>query len=123
MSLEALAERAGVSKSFLWDVENDRSGISGERLLRVANVLGASLDYLLRGERTPGMKEPQSIEIPRELGELAEELHLTYGQTVALLEIDRSLVARRRRASRPHMTKDAWKRLYDGVQEFLEHES
>ena len=31
LSLEAVAERAEVSKSFLWEVENDRSGISGER--------------------------------------------------------------------------------------------
>ena len=123
LSIEALAERAGVSKSFLWEVENDRSGISGERLLQVANVLGASLDYLLRGERTPGMEEPQSIEIPRELGELAEELRLTYGQTVALLEIDRSLVARRRRGPQPHMSKDEWRKLYEAVEPFLEHES
>ncbi len=120
MSLEALAESAGISKSFLWEVENDKSGISGERLLKVANVLGASLDYLLRGERPPGMNTPQSIEIPRELGEFAEERHLSYPQTLALLEIDRSLVARRRRAGRPHMSKEDWVRLYEGVEPFLE---
>lgn len=120
LSLEALAERAGVSKSFLWEVENDKSGISGERLLSVANVLGASLDYLMRGEQTPGMERPKSIEIPRELGELAEELQLTYGQTLALLEIDRSLVARRRHGGMPHMSKQDWTRLYEGVRPFLE---
>ena len=120
LSLEALAQRAGVSKSFLWGVENDKSGISGERLLKVANVLGASLDYLLRGERTPGMEAPRTIEIPRELSEFAEEHHLTYGQTLALLEIDRSLVARRRREGRPHMSKQDWARLYEGVKPFLE---
>ena len=120
LSLEALSERAGVSKSFLWGVENDKSGISGERLLSVANVLGASLDYLMRGEQTPGMEKPQAIEIPRELGDLAEELHLTYGQTLALLEIDRSLVARRRNSGRPHMSKQDWERLYEGIKPFLE---
>ena len=120
LSLETLAERAGISKSFLWGVENDKSGISGERLMKVASVLGASLDYLLKGERTPGMEKPKSIEIPRELGELAEEYHLTYGQTVALLEIDRSLVARRRRAGRVRMSKQDWARLYEGVEPFLE---
>lgn len=120
LSLEVLAERAGVSKSFLWEVENDRSGISGEKLLRVANVLGASLDYLLRGDPTPGMPEPRTVEIPRELGELAEELRLSYGETVSLLDIDRSLVARRRRDGRGHMTKEDWKALYEGVKPFLE---
>lgn len=120
LSVEELADRAGVSKSFLWEVERDRSGISGEKLLKVANVLGASLDYLLRGTPTPGMAAPKTIEIPRELGELAEELHLSYGQTVALLEVDRSLVARRRRTGEAHMTKEDWKTLYDGVRPFLE---
>ena len=120
LSLEALAQRAGVSKSFLWEVEHDKSGISGERLLKVANVLSASLDYLLRGQRSPEMDEPESVEIPRELGEFAEEQQLTYGQTLALLEIDQSLVARRRRAGRPHMSKEDWARLYEGVEPFLE---
>ena len=120
MTLESLAERAGVSKSFLWEVERDRSGISGERLLSVANVLGASLDYILRGQPSPEMDEPQSVEIPRELSEFAEEQGLTYGQTLALLEVDRSLVARRRRTGRTPMSKQEWERLYEGVQPFLE---
>ena len=121
--MEALSERGGVSKSFLWDVENDRSGISGERLLNIANVLGASLDYLMKGHQTPGMEIPSSIEIPQELGEVADTLHLTYRQTIALLEVDRSLVARRRREGRPHMSKEDWERLYEGVQPFLEGKS
>ena len=120
LSLDALADQSGVSKSFLWGVENDKSGISGERLLQVANVLGASLDYLLKGERTPGMEQPRSVEIPRELGELAEERHLTYRQTLALLEINGSIVARRRGGGRPQMTKHDWERLYEGVESFLE---
>ena len=120
LSLDALANQSGVSKSFLWGVENDKSGISGERLLQVANVLGASLDYLLKGERTPGMEQPRSVEIPRELGELAEERHLTYRQTLALLEINGSIVARRRGGGRPQMTKHDWERLYEGVESFLE---
>lgn len=123
LSLDALAHQSGVSKSFLWGVENDKSGISGERLLQVANVLGASLDYLLRGVRTPGMEQPQAIEIPRELGEFAEEQHLTYRQTLALLEINRSLVARRRGGGRPQMTKHDWERLYEGVKSFLEEKA
>ena len=120
LSLDALADQSGVSKSFLWGVENDKSGISGERLLQVANVLGASLDYLLKGERTPGMEQPRSVEIPRELGELAEERHLTYRQTLALLEINGSIVARRRGGGRLQMTKHDWGRLYEGVESFLE---
>ncbi len=120
LTLDQLAERAGMSKSFLWEVEHDRTGISGERLLRVANVLGASLDFLLRGEPAPENCQPQAIEIPRELSELAEELSLTYKQTLALLEIESSIVARRSSKSHERKSKDDWRKLYEGVKQFLE---
>jgi len=90
-TLDYLAKRAGVSKSFLWEVENNRSGISGERLLRVANALEASLEFLLRGQPTPENYRAPAIEIPVELSELAEELSLTYKQTLTLLEISSSV--------------------------------
>ena len=95
LTLEALAGRSGLSKSFLWEVEQDRSGISGRRLLQVADALNASVEFLLRGGSAPKEYEPQSIEVPRSLSELAEEVGLTYRQTMTLLEIERSLVARR----------------------------
>ena len=123
LSLDRLADKAEVSKSFLSGVENNKSGISGENLLKVANALGASLDYLLRGQRTSGMEESKSVEIPMELGELAEERQLTYGETVALLEVNQSLVARRRRTGQAHMSKDDWAKLYEGVRSFLENKS
>ena len=123
LSLDRLAEKAEVSKSFLSGVENNKSGISGENLLKIANALGASLDYLLRGQPTPGKEESRSVEIPSELGELAEERQLTYGETVALLEVNQSLVARRRRSGQAHMSKDDWAKLHEGVRSFLENKS
>lgn len=120
LTLDQLAERAGVSKSFLWEVEQDKSGISGERLLRVANALGASLDFLLRGEPAPDAYRPPVVEIPRELSELAEELGLTHRQTLALLEINQSILARRSSKPRAPMAKEEWRKLYEGVSSFLE---
>jgi len=119
-TLDDLAERAGVSKSFLWEVENDRSGISGERLLRVANALEASLDFLLRGQPAPENYRAPAIEIPVELSEFAEELGFTYKKTLTLLEISSSIVARRSTKTREHKTKADWRQLYEGVQQFLE---
>lgn len=120
LTLDQLAKRAGLSKSFLWEVEHDNSGISGERLLRVANVLGASLEFLLRGEPVPEEFQPQKIEIPRELGELAEELDLTYSETIAILGVDRSIVAHRRSERRERKSVDAWRALYESVKQHLE---
>ena len=88
-TLEQVAEKAGISKSFLSEVERG-SDIGGERLLRVANALGASLDYLMRGVATEEEFKPSSVEIPAEVNALAQEAGLTYRQTLALLEIDRS---------------------------------
>lgn len=119
-TLDYLAERAGVSKSFLWEVENDRSGISSERLLRVANALEATLDFLLKGQPAPENYRTPAIEIPVELSELAEELSLTYKQTLTLLEISSSIVARRSTKKREQKTKTDWQTLYEGVRQFLE---
>ncbi len=119
LTLDQLAERAGISKSFLSEVEHDRSGITGEKLLRVANALNASLDFLLRGEPAPEEYEPPAIEIPNELGEVAEELGLTYRQTLALLDVERSIVARRSSGTQRRKTKEQWRSLYEGVKEFL----
>ena len=120
LTLERLADQAGVSKSFLWEVEQDRSGISGRRLLQVANALGASLDFLLRGDPAPQDYEPLSIEIPRALSEVAEQLGISYRQTMMLLDIDRSIVARRGGRSRAMRNHDDWKTLHDAVKDFLE---
>jgi transcriptional regulator with XRE-family HTH domain len=118
LTLEQLAEKAEISKSFLWDVVQG-SGISGERLLRVANALGASLDYLMRGETAPDYK-PASVEIPAELHALAEEMGLSYRKTVAVLDVDRSIKTHRR-DERVVKDKEYWRRLFDSVKDFLEN--
>jgi transcriptional regulator with XRE-family HTH domain len=120
LTLDQLAEQSGLSKSFLWEVEHDRTGISGAKLLRIANVLGASLDFLLRGKPVPQNYKPEAIEIPRELSELAEERGLSYRQTLALLEIESSILARRSSKIHERKSKEDWGKLYEGVKEFLE---
>ena len=120
LTLEGLAQQAGLSKSFLWEVEHDRSGISGKRLLQMADALGASVDYLLRGGSGPGIDEPRSVEIPTELSEVAEELGLSFRQTRILLDVDRSIVARRGSRTGARKNKEAWRSLYEAVSPFIE---
>ena len=47
---DRLAKETRISKSFLSEVENNKSDVSGDKLLKIANALNASLDYLLKGE-------------------------------------------------------------------------
>ena len=96
MNQEQLAERAGLSKGFLSDVENGKRNIASENLLKIANVLGASVDYLLRGEVTESAKTEPVI-IPPELAQAAEESEWSYAATVELLEAHRSVIARQER--------------------------
>lgn len=115
LTQDQLAEQSGISKGFLSDVENNKRNVSSDNLLRIANVLGASLDYLLRGASSdPVSRGP--ITIPPELAEAAERLDLSYTQTVELLEAHRSVVARRSNKQAKQFTAEDWENLYRAIQ-------
>jgi transcriptional regulator with XRE-family HTH domain len=117
---EKLARTAGLSKSFLSDIENDKTRVSGDNLLKIAEVLGASLDYLMRGESGGTRREPMSVEIPAQLSEAAEELGLTFRETLVLLDVEKSIVARKNYRQRHPMNKEDWKLLYNRIKNFME---
>ena len=114
MTQDVLAETAGISKGFLSDVENNNRNISSEYLLRIANVLGASIDYLLRGE-TKELNRAEPVVIPPELSQVAEELKLSYPQTLELLEAHRSIVARRSTKRVKRFMPEDWKELHRAI--------
>ena len=58
--------------------------------------------------------------MPRGLSETAEELGLSYRQTMMLLDIEHSIVARRGGRPRVPKNKEEWRSLYDAVSAFLE---
>lgn len=112
---EQLAKLAGISKGFLSDVENNNANISSKSLLKIANCLGASVDYLLRGDRVETIRDETPIVIPPELARAAEALNLSYMETIELLNVHNSVVARRSNKSvRPFTNKD-WKDLYNSI--------
>src|SRR5271166_2290793 len=84
MTQDALAAGAGLSKGFISEVENSKRNISAQNLLRVANVLSASVEYLLQGGEQK-RREQGPVVIPPELSNAAEQLGLTYAQTLSLL--------------------------------------
>src|SRR3954453_13987215 len=67
-----LADESDLSVPFLSDVENDKRAIGSDGLLRLADALGASLDYLMKGTLdTSAVRTP--LVIPHELAQAAEE--------------------------------------------------
>lgn len=115
MTQDQLAEQSGISKGFLSDVENDKRNVSSDNLLRIANVLGASLDYLLRGTSSEAVGRGP-ITIPPELAQAAEKLNLSYTGTVELLEAHRSVIARRSNKQAKQFTAEDWENLYRAIQ-------
>ena len=114
---ERLAEGAGMSKGFLSDVENNKRNLSADYALKIANALGVSLDYLLRGESGQREADRAPVQIPPELSEAAQELDLTYAQTLTLLDAHNSVVARRSLKTTRPPTKEDWKRLRGAIKD------
>jgi len=52
MTQDDLACEARISKGFLSEVENGNKDVATVRLRRIADALGVSLDWLVRGEET-----------------------------------------------------------------------
>lgn len=122
LTLEGLAEKTGISKSFLWSVENDKSDISGEYLLRICDALEANIEFILRGGGKEESPTP-TIEIPRELIQAAEKLGLSFRETRVLLQAQASLLARRSSKAEVDMTQEQWEKLWDGIKDFIRDKS
>lgn len=106
-----------MSQGYLSEVERGLSAVSGEKLARLAEALGASADYLLLG-RIEQSSSP-SIQIPPGLSEAAEALNLSYAQTIRLLAGKGSLVARRSTNVEEEWTKNKWVDFYEKVKLYL----
>lgn len=116
-----LADRAGISPTFVSDIENDKRNVSSTVLWQIAEALGASLDYLMKGKTKESEtipSEPRSI--PLELEAAAEDEGWSYGETVALLEAKQGVLARRgggekSRQKVEDLTREDWIRIYEGL--------
>jgi transcriptional regulator with XRE-family HTH domain len=116
MTQEQLADKAKLSKGFLSDVENNKKNISSQFLLKIANALGASVDYLLLGETKKNV-EREAVVIPPSLSEAAEELQLTYSETLELLNAHNSVIARRGNKSIRDFSVEDWKTFHKAIKE------
>lgn len=76
VSLSRLAENAGISKSYLHEIENGQSVMpSAEMLFNIAEALETSMAVLLGKRRNP-MQPTGDVEIPSSLRDYAERAHL-----------------------------------------------
>jgi transcriptional regulator with XRE-family HTH domain len=114
-----LAREARISKGFLSEIENNKGtgNIGADFVVRISNALGVSLDYLLLGEVATQDAAREPVTIPRSLSEAAEQLSLTYAETMTLLEAHHAVVARRSARTLREPTTDEWKELWKAIRQ------
>lgn len=114
---EQLAEAAGISKGFLSDIENDKRNISSESALKIADALGISLDFLLRGKTGERERQRRPVRIPVELSQFAEEMELSYRATLTLLEAHQAVIARRSARLVHPPSVEEWRKFYNAIKD------
>jgi transcriptional regulator with XRE-family HTH domain len=120
MTLETLSDKTGISKGFLSDAETGNRNLSSQNLLKIANELNASLEYLLRGTGATEPPRPEPLTIPPSLIEAARQLNLPFTHIDAMIAAHRSVVARRSDEGLRIPSVDDWKELYQTIRKYLE---
>lgn len=102
-----LAHETGLSATFISEIENDKRNVGTESLLQLAEALGTSLDYLVKGEE--GREGPLEgpLVLPPELADAAEEADWSVGHARDLLKARGIVVARRTKEGRKR-TEGNW---------------
>jgi transcriptional regulator with XRE-family HTH domain len=102
--------------TFLSELENDKRTMGADVVLRIADALAVSIDYVLKGEVEP-VRPRRPLVLPPELTEAAEEEGWPLGEAVDTLKARQLVVARRSREAedRPDrgLSKQEWIDLHD----------
>lgn len=109
-SLAALAERSGVSKAYISDLENGTAGKPNiQYVYSVATALGVTIDELLQDESECEVRKPvrRKVDLPAGLLELQQELDLSDEDVGVLAQVNF-------RGHRPR-DKEGWRFLLEAL--------
>ncbi len=120
MTQQSLAERAGISVSFLSEIENEKRNPSGRVLLQLSTALGTTMDYILRGIEPPLVPRREPTQIPADLALAAERAGLSYRATVTLYDAYRQIVARRGSEPDKEPSAEEWLNIYQALKKYIE---
>ena len=114
---DVLAQKAGVSKSFLSDLENSKRNVGADTLLEIARALSLSLDYLMEGKEVE--PERTEVQIPASLAAFAARAGISFRQAMTLLEMQQQIIAHRSSTKKGNLDKVDWQKFYEAVKDFL----
>ncbi len=116
---DALAQKAGVSKSFLSDLENGKRNVGANTLYDIARALSLSLDHLMTGKE--GEAEPPSeVQIPASLATFAARAGISFRQALTLLDMQQQIIAHRNSTKKENLDNVDWQKFYEAVKDFLQ---
>lgn len=107
-SLTELSNRAGISRSYLAQIESGQSAPTEDKILKLANALGALPSELL-GEQPSGQAH-----VPPMLRDFAEQANLGSAEVQMLAQIEY-------RGKKPNTVQE-WKAIYSVIKGMLEEE-
>lgn len=110
MSLDDVAKKAKISRTYLWELERDEAGAkkpSADVLLRIAEALAVSLAELLA--LNPVRLDDREVDLPPGLRDLNDRMTRS-GQPIAAGDLQ-DLARMRFRGTQPE-TVDDWHQLY-----------
>jgi transcriptional regulator with XRE-family HTH domain len=85
LTLDQLAEKAGLSKSYLWELENkDPPRPSGEKLAGIAKSLEVTVDYLLGVD--PSLENAEDKAFYRDYRQMTPETRAKLRRMAKLLD-------------------------------------
>src|SRR5262249_47657860 len=90
---DQLAQKAGISKSFLFDLENGKRSVGADNLLDIARALGVTTDHLMTGEISE--KPVTEVPIPVSLAKFAAEEGISFRKTLMILDMQKQILAHR----------------------------
>src|SRR5579871_6163522 len=117
LSQDAPAQRAGISKSFLSDLETGKRSLGAETLLDLGRAMGLSLDYLMTGKESSNQRP--EVQIPASLATFAAKEGLSFRQALTLLHMQEQIIANRKSAKRTNLDEVDWQAFYQAVKKFL----
>jgi transcriptional regulator with XRE-family HTH domain len=87
LTLDQLAEKAGSSKSYLWELENkDPPRPSAEKLAGIAEALGVTVDYFMGAGTPHDLESAEDIAFFREYQRMTPSLKAKLRQMRRLLD-------------------------------------
>jgi transcriptional regulator with XRE-family HTH domain len=118
---DQLAQKAGISKSFLSDLENGKRSVGADNLLDIARALGVSTDHLMTGKISE--KPVTEVPIPVSLAKFAAEEGISFRKTLMILDMQKQILAHRSAKKKQDGLESVdWRKFYESVKEFLEDE-